>query len=114
MDKLLPCPFCGGEANLVKRVFKTGFYPSGGTYYVHCKSCMIATQPRNKKDVVVTVWNSRDQPENKPLTCEGCQDEPYDKDGRYLLGKYNICYGCRRNPNTKDAYHLKPEEVQQL
>lgn len=30
--ELKPCPFCGGEANLVKRKFKTGFYPSGGTY----------------------------------------------------------------------------------
>lgn len=57
--ELKPCPFCGGEANLVKRKFKTGFYPSGGTYYVHCKQCLITTQPRRKAEDVIEAWNRR-------------------------------------------------------
>ena len=57
--ELKPCPFCGGEASLVKRKLKTGFYPSGGTYYVHCKNCLITTQPRSKKEPVIEIWNRR-------------------------------------------------------
>lgn len=57
--ELLPCPFCGGEAKLIKRKSKTGFYPSGGTYYVHCKKCLITTQPRNNADNVIKAWNRR-------------------------------------------------------
>lgn len=59
MAELKPCPFCGGEANLVKRKFKTGFYPSGGTYYVHCKVRCITTQPRRKAEDVIELWNRR-------------------------------------------------------
>ena len=59
MAELKPCPFCGGEANLVKRKFKTGFYPSGGTYYVNCKVCCITTQPRRKAEDVIELWNRR-------------------------------------------------------
>lgn len=58
-NELKPCPFCGGEANLIRRNFKNGFYPSGGTYYVHCKACLITTQPRRKIADVVDVWNRR-------------------------------------------------------
>lgn len=59
MSELKPCPFCGGNAVLIQRAFKTGFYPSGGTYYVHCKSCLITTQPRRKKEPVIETWNRR-------------------------------------------------------
>ena len=52
-DLLKYCPFCGAEAKLVKRKFKVGFYPSGGTYYVHCKKCLITTQPEKAAAVIV-------------------------------------------------------------
>lgn len=58
-NELKPCPFCGGEANLIKRKLKTGFYPSGGTYYVHCKVCLITTQPKRKAENVIDDWNRR-------------------------------------------------------
>lgn len=58
-NNLKPCPFCGGEAKLVKRKFKVGFYPSGGTYYVHCKKCLITTQPRTSAGPVIEAWNRR-------------------------------------------------------
>lgn len=56
---LNPCPCCGGEAKLIKRKLKTGFYSSGGTYYVHCKKCLISTQPRRKAEDVIEIWNRR-------------------------------------------------------
>lgn len=58
-EELCPCPFCGGEAKLVKRKFKVGFYPSGGTYYVHCKKCLITTQPRTSAEAVIETCNRR-------------------------------------------------------
>lgn len=58
-DNLKPCPFCGSFAKIVKRKQKTGFYPSGGTYYVHCTKCMISTQPRSAKHYVIEAWNTR-------------------------------------------------------
>ena len=58
-DLLKYCPFCGAEAKLVKRKFKVGFYPSGGTYYVHCKKCLITTQPRTNAESVIEAWNRR-------------------------------------------------------
>lgn len=59
MAELKPCPFCGGKANLIKRNLKTGFFPSGGTYYVHCKVCLITTQPKRKAENVIDEWNRR-------------------------------------------------------
>lgn len=58
-NQLKQCPFCGGEAKLVKRQLKTGFYSSGGTYYVHCTKCLVATQPRKNSEFVINVWNNR-------------------------------------------------------
>ena len=58
-ERMKPCPFCGGEAKLVKRKFKVGFYPSGGTYYIHCKKCLVTTQPRTSAESVIETWNRR-------------------------------------------------------
>ena len=57
--ELKPCPFCGGEARVVFRPVRVGAHVSRGTYYVHCKTCLIATQPRKKQHLVVEVWNRR-------------------------------------------------------
>ena len=59
MDKLLPCPFCGGKAKVMFRPLRIGAHVSRGTYYVHCKSCLISTQPRKKQHIVVDAWNRR-------------------------------------------------------
>lgn len=58
---VLPCK-CGGKAKVVKRKFKTGFYPSGGTFYVHCTQCLLTTQPRHKKHDVINTWNTCSAP----------------------------------------------------
>lgn len=59
---VLPCPCCGGNGKIVKRKFKTGFYPSGGTYYVHCAVCLVTTQPRKQKTKALDAWNTRSAP----------------------------------------------------
>lgn len=59
MKELKQCPFCGGNAKLVKRKLRTGFYPSGGTYYVHCAECLITTQPSKNAEIVIETWNRR-------------------------------------------------------
>lgn len=47
--------------------------------------------------------------DNPAQTCAGCEHDGISKGGQYLGGKICPCYGCRRNPNTPDAYVRKPE-----
>ena len=53
--KLLPCPFCGGEAELYEQKHKQ--YPR--TYYVTCKSCHCKTIESRVKGVAISGWNTR-------------------------------------------------------
>ena len=50
--ELLPCPFCGGEAE----VWITN--DSAGVFVI-CESCFIRTPPNEFKEVVVKKWNTR-------------------------------------------------------
>lgn len=49
MEKLKPCPFCGGEA-----VFRGQTY-----YYIWCKSCLAETRGSENKEEAIEAWNSR-------------------------------------------------------
>ena len=51
-DKLKPCPFCGGEAELIK-----GWCELDN--YVMCLSCRIRTKPMNTKESAIKKWNTR-------------------------------------------------------
>lgn len=61
MDKLKPCPFCGGEAEIVEdMVFM-------GDVGIECQNCFIQfTAPPhderiiNEKGYMITMWNRRD------------------------------------------------------
>lgn len=53
--KLLPCPFCGEEADLVEQKHRE--YPS--TYYVRCKMCHCKSHERVGAGIVIEVWNTR-------------------------------------------------------
>lgn len=58
-DQLLPCPFCGKTARLVK---KEGYGPSGGKFsrgYVACNGCGTTTPTKSPWQKSVTIWNSR-------------------------------------------------------
>lgn len=56
--KLLPCPFCGGEAEL----YRTRHIPNGFDYTPRCKKsgcCGRLTKKYGLKDTAVDFWNTR-------------------------------------------------------
>jgi Lar family restriction alleviation protein len=48
-NKLLPCPFCGGEANVI------GYK----TFYAQCTECGVATGFYNTIEQTNEAWNTR-------------------------------------------------------
>lgn len=57
-DKLLPCPFCGANAQVIEEV--AGF-PDELEYFVLCDDleCENRTGPHSTGTAAVTVWNRR-------------------------------------------------------
>ena len=58
-DKLLPCPFCGGEATLVEDIYNDQLYN-----YVICSNddCNANTGRCDTEDEAITKWNNRPSP----------------------------------------------------
>ena len=50
---LNPCPFCGGEAEILKNKKKF--------YLVRCSRCLCATWPSKNLDIAAKAWNIRQQ-----------------------------------------------------
>ena len=73
-DKLLlPCPFCGGEAD-IEEISGNPFTDEPYTWAVGCKDCNIGWYKETKEDAIAA-WNRRVQPvsgnpitDNKPIT----------------------------------------------
>lgn len=56
--ELLPCPFCGGEANLT-----IGFdVPFHGESFIDCITCKIQTELHDSTEDAIAVWNKRAAP----------------------------------------------------
>ena len=49
--KLLPCPFCGGEAKVSNLNFNQ--------YLIFCKDCWAETKPTTGFENTITKWNTR-------------------------------------------------------
>lgn len=66
-DKLKPCPFCGGKADLRQEDYDPRWMPtrndpdSGGCppYYVKCDDCGANTEYRYEYPDAVKLWNRR-------------------------------------------------------
>ena len=97
-DKLLPCPFCGGEANTVKN---DELY-----WVVECHDCCAHTGGYAKREFAVAAWNIRvfnrlfywplkEWPESVQLKNEQgeCIDLVTEKTCR-LSEKNDICSSC--------------------
>ena len=59
MDKLKPCPFCGGEAKLINQRDYHGYIQS---YRITCKTCgalTLETSSSNSKRKAAESWNTR-------------------------------------------------------
>lgn len=49
------CPFCGGEAKLIKTM-NSEFYD---VWYCKCQKCYVKTNEELNKNVVIEKWNRR-------------------------------------------------------
>lgn len=91
MSELKPCPFCGGEAHIVKDF---------GEYRVLCLLVDCKVNPishyRETEKEAIEAWNTRAK-----QTCEGCKHE----------GKSSLvepCYSCT-HVNYNDCYEVVSE-----
>ena len=60
-DKLLPCPFCGGEAE-IREIFVTGFH--NALFIAKCRNigCGAIGSECVKKETAIEKWNKRTSP----------------------------------------------------
>ena len=59
-EKLKPCPFCGGEAEIVEdRLYGEDYYAG------RCKSCAATSIFEFTKEEAVDKWNRRNYPEKQ-------------------------------------------------
>lgn len=75
MSELLPCPFCGGEAEIVggpENWTPTFYDPDGGgdPIAVVCKTCACGLHFFDGYAEAIAAWNRRANTENKPLTLD--------------------------------------------
>ena len=67
-NTILPCPFCGGEAD-IEEIPGSPFTNEPYMWAVGCKDCNIGWYEETKEESIAA-WNRRAQPENKPLTLD--------------------------------------------
>lgn len=64
-EKLKPCPFCGGNAEI-----KKGCTFGGNFYFVKCKKCSSEGERKYGKSEAIAAWNRRVCCEKKPETLD--------------------------------------------
>jgi Lar family restriction alleviation protein len=93
MSELLPCPFCGGEAD-IEEIPGSPFTNEPYTWAVGCKSCNIGWYEETQAEAT-SKWNRRAQPENEPLTLEEliqkCTPKAAELLKRGLFGAVKVC-----------------------
>ena len=62
-DKLLPCPFCGGEPKLAAHPGRgRGLHAGETVYSIDCMTCGASAVNRYREHVIVAAWNRRAAP----------------------------------------------------
>ena len=69
-EQLKPCPFCGGEAEFI------GGLPKSGCDRVECTKCW-AEVYGDDRDEAIAAWNTRAAPKVKPLVWAGEENDCY-------------------------------------
>jgi Lar family restriction alleviation protein len=93
LDKLAPCPFCGGEAHATTGFTTGGDWPHGHFDRVFCGKCQIRQLFHRTKADAIAAWNSRAQPRvteqaEAPSPQIGQQDKQAKIDVRYEFEKW--------------------------
>ena len=57
--KLLPCPFCGGEAEIRHYEDYTKDFASVYKYYVECTECKAQSNMKANMEDIIKDWNTR-------------------------------------------------------
>lgn len=73
--KLLPCPFCGGEAEYYKRYIGYGSSGLGAHdwFSVKCEKCRTKSDEYKTEAEAIAAWNRRAEPESVSLVrCGEC------------------------------------------
>lgn len=93
MTGLLPCPFCGGEAEMLTAESMHG----GNLYGVMCNCCACRTDVFDNEAEAIAAWNTRaertcrDTGENEwHFVCSACG---YEQNGYEC---WNYCPNCGR------------------
>lgn len=97
MDELKPCPFCGGEAEMLTAESMNGGYLFG----IMCNDCRSRGDVYDTEAEAIEAWNTRAE-----RTChfienygEGCWSKEH-RDGKCSIcgeemkGRYNYCPNC--------------------
>ena len=61
-QELMPCPFCGGKAEITNKFFGQRLTEHGELadyFYVFCHSCQACTIERTVKSAAMEAWNTR-------------------------------------------------------
>jgi len=104
-EKLLPCPFCGGEAD-IEEISGNPFTNESYTWAVGCKDCNIGWYKETKEDAIAA-WNRRAEPRWIPVT-----ERLPDCDDKWGISKIVLClddegrvgFGIYQN-GKKQLYH---------
>lgn len=90
MKDLKPCPFCGGEAEMIHAV---------GEWWAICKFCEATTEAHTDKGFAIAAWNIRAERTCHDASVDSstqfyCSECECTVDVPLLWGEINYCPDC--------------------